>query len=644
MIKQGFGDYGLSADILDALEKKGIEQPSEIQRLVIPELLKERTHLIGQAQTGTGKTAAFGIPILETIASDGTVKALILAPTRELANQVSDEIYSLKGKKNVKVLAVYGGASIDQQIKKLKGGVDIVVGTPGRVMDLMKRKVLKVDNLEYFVLDEADEMLNMGFLEDIEMILEKTNDEKKMLFFSATMPRLILDIAKRFMPKHKVLKVDKEDLTTNLTEQIYFEVRQEDKFEALCRVLDFEQDFYGIVFCRTKSEVDEITNKLKARNYDAECIHGDITQGLRQKALDLFKKKVLTILVATDVAARGIDVSNLTHVINYAIPGEAESYVHRIGRTGRAGNKGIAITFVTPREASKLSQIKRITKTDIKKEKIPNIKEIINAKREALIAYVSEIIKEEDYVSYQDLAEQMLDGRDPKHVLSSLLRHVYDDEFLPESYNEIADVRVKIEDNTRLFIALGTKSGYNNSKLLDMLNQKAKVPGRKIRDIKIMETYSFITVPLEEAEKIIKALNRDKSKKPLVEKANSNKDSGGGGNRRRSDSRRSDSGDSRGSRDGGGRSSRSSDSRKSKDGEGRNSRKSESGDSRRSRSSDSRKSDSGDSRGSRDGEGRTSRSSDSRKPRSSDSKPSSSKTKVTFDKDSEPKRRTRKKD
>ena len=634
MIKQGFGDYGLSADILDALEKKGIEQPSEIQRLVIPELLKERTHLIGQAQTGTGKTAAFGIPILETIASDGSVKALILAPTRELANQVSDEIYSLKGKKNVKVLAVYGGASIDQQIKKLKGGIDIVVGTPGRVMDLMKRKVLKVENLEYFVLDEADEMLNMGFLEDIEMILEKTNDEKKMLFFSATMPRSILDIAKRFMPKHKILKVDKQDLTTNLTEQIYFEVRQEDKFEALCRVLDFEQDFYGIVFCRTKSEVDEITNKLKARNYDAECIHGDITQALRQKALDLFKKKVLTILVATDVAARGIDVSNLTHVINYAIPGEAESYVHRIGRTGRAGNKGIAITFVTPREASKLSQIKRVTKTDIKKEKIPNVKEIINAKREALIAYVSEIIKEEDYISYQDLAEQMLDGRDPKHVLSSLLRHVYDDEFLPESYNEIADVRVKIEDNTRLFIALGTKSGYNNSKLLDMLNQKAKVPGRKIRDIKIMETYSFVTVPLEEAEKIIKALNRDKSKKPLVEKANSSKDSGGGGgNRRRSDSRRSDSGDSRGSRDGGGRSSRSSDSRKS-----------DSGDSRRSRSSDSRKSDSGDSRGSRDGEGRSSRSSDSRKPRSSDSKPSSSKTKVTFDKDSEPKRRTRKKD
>ena len=225
---QKFEDLGLSTELLNALSKKGFEEPSEIQRLVIPELLKERTHLIGQAQTGTGKTAAFSIPILETIDADKTVKALILAPTRELANQVADEIYSLKGEKDIKVLAVYGGASIEQQIKNLKKGVDIVVGTPGRVMDLMRKKILKVDNLDYFVLDEADEMLNMGFLEDIELILEKTNDEKKMLFFSATMPKAILDIAKRFMVNYKMLKVEKKELTTNLTEQIYYEVKQED--------------------------------------------------------------------------------------------------------------------------------------------------------------------------------------------------------------------------------------------------------------------------------------------------------------------------------------------------------------------------------------------------------------------------------
>ena len=536
---QKFEDFGLSIEVLDALEKKGFEEPSDIQKLVIPELLKERTHLIGQAQTGTGKTAAFGIPILETVEADKTVKALILAPTRELANQVADEIYSLKGKKDIRVLAVYGGASIENQIKKLKSGVDIVVGTPGRVMDLMRKKVLKVNNLDYFVLDEADEMLNMGFLEDIELILEETNDEKKMLFFSATMPKAIMDIAKKFMDDYKLLKVKKQELTTDLTEQIYYEVKQEDKFEALCRVLDYTQDFYGIVFCRTKSEVDDVTNRLKARNYDAECIHGDITQGLRQKALDLFKKKVLTILVATDVAARGIDVSNLTHVINYAIPQEAESYVHRIGRTGRAGHKGIAITFVTPREARTLAQIKRVTKTDIKRESIPNVSEIIEAKKEALIAYIDEIIKEEDYTSYEDFADKLLEERDARQVVSSILRHFYEDEFLPESYGEIQDVKVKIEDKTRLFIALGSKDGYNPGRLLDLLNKKAKTPGRKVKDIKIMDKYSFITVPLQEAEFIMRALNSKKDSKPLVEKATGGV-SGGGSSEGKKRGRRSE--------------------------------------------------------------------------------------------------------
>lgn len=536
---QKFEDFGLSIEVLDALEKKGFEEPSDIQKLVIPELLKERTHLIGQAQTGTGKTAAFGIPILETVEADKTVKALILAPTRELANQVADEIYSLKGKKDIRVLAVYGGASIENQIKKLKSGVDIVVGTPGRVMDLMRKKVLKVNNLDYFVLDEADEMLNMGFLEDIELILEETNDEKKMLFFSATMPKAIMDIAKKFMDDYKLLKVKKQELTTDLTEQIYYEVKQEDKFEALCRVLDYTQDFYGIVFCRTKSEVDDVTNRLKARNYDAECIHGDITQGLRQKALDLFKKKVLTILVATDVAARGIDVSNLTHVINYAIPQEAESYVHRIGRTGRAGHKGIAITFVTPREARTLAQIKRVTKTDIKRESIPNVSEIIEAKKEALIAYIDEIIKEKDYTSYEDFADKLLEERDARQVVSSILRHFYEDEFLPESYGEIQDVKVKIEDKTRLFIALGSKDGYNPGRLLDLLNKKAKTPGRKVKDIKIMDKYSFITVPLQEAEFIMRALNSKKDSKPLVEKATGGA-SGGGSSEGKKRGRRSE--------------------------------------------------------------------------------------------------------
>ena len=359
-----------------------------------------------------------------------------------------------------------------------------------------------------------------------------------MLFFSATIPKAIMAIAKKFMPEHKLLKVAKKELTTNLTEQIYYEVKQEDKFEALCRVLDYEQDFYGIVFCRTKSEVDDVTNKLKARNYDAECIHGDITQALRQKALDLFKKKILTILVATDVAARGIDVSNLTHVINYSIPQEAESYVHRIGRTGRAGQKGVAITFVTPREASKLAQIKRITKTEIKREHIPNVEEILEAKKEALLAYVDEIIMENDFDTYSELAQRLMDGRDAKQVLASVLRHVYEDEFLPENYNEITDVKVKIDDKTRLFIALGSKDGYNVGRLLDLLNKKAKTPGRKVKDVKIMDKYSFITVPLQEAEYIMRALNSKKDAKPLVEEATGSRNGGGEKSGKKSDRRR----------------------------------------------------------------------------------------------------------
>ena len=356
MNDKSFLDLGVSEATLKELEKKGFTAPSAIQTLVIPELLKERTNLIGQAHTGTGKKEAFAIPILETLDCDGSVRAIVLAPTRELANQVADEMYSLRGKKEIKVLPVYGGQSIDQQIKKIKKGIDVIVGTPGRILDLMNRKVIKLNNLEYFVLDEADEMLNMGFIEDIELILERTNEDKKMLFFSATIPDSIMKIAKKFMKDYKLLKVKTKELTTNLTEQIYFEVTEGDKFEALCRVLDYVHDFYGIVFCRTKSDVDDVAQHLKGRGYDAEAIHGDITQAMRMKTLEDFKKKRINILVATDVAARGIDVNDLTHVINYSIPQEPESYVHRIGRTGRAGKKGIAITFVTPKEATKISK------------------------------------------------------------------------------------------------------------------------------------------------------------------------------------------------------------------------------------------------------------------------------------------------
>ena len=517
-MSNNFNDFNLSNEMVSALAAKGFTSPSPIQALVIPEFLREKANIIGQAQTGTGKTAAFSIPIIESITKDGSIKAVVLAPTRELAIQVCEEMYSLIGKRDLRVSAVYGGASIEQQIRNIRRGSDIIVGTPGRIMDLMERKVLDFSNLEFFVLDEADEMLNMGFVDDIEQILQATNQEKKMLFFSATMPSSILQIAKKYMGQYKVLKVENKELTTKLTEQIYFEVREGDKFEALCRVLDFEQDFYGIIFCRTKIEVDEVTKHLKNRSYAAECLHGDITQSQRSKTLAEFKDKNINILVATDVAARGIDVNNLTHVINYSIPQEAESYVHRIGRTGRAGKKGIAITFVTPKEMSRLGLIKKIAKTDIKKQAIPEIKDIIKAKEEYLQACLSEIINENDFVSYNTLAKQILSLNNPETVLAALLRHQYQDEFLAESYAKIEQSRVSA-DNVKLFVALGKKDGMNPRALLDVLHQSCKTPGRKVRDIRILEKFSFISVPLDEAEIIMRKLNH-KNKK-MVEVAKS---------------------------------------------------------------------------------------------------------------------------
>ena len=514
-----FNDFNLSEETLAALAAKGFTEPSPIQALVIPEFLREKANIIGQAQTGTGKTAAFGIPILETIKKDGTTKALILTPTRELALQVCEEIYSLIGNRDIRVSAVYGGASIEQQVRNIKRGSDIIVGTPGRVMDLMERGILKIANLEFFVLDEADEMLNMGFVEDIELILKSTNENKNMLFFSATMPATIIKIARKYMGEFKTLKVENKELTTKLTEQIYFEVREGDKFEALCRVLDFEQDFYGIIFCRTKIEVDEVAKHLKSRGYSSDSLHGDITQSQRTKTLAEFKEKVVNILVATDVAARGIDVNDLTHVINYAIPQEAESYVHRIGRTGRAGKKGIAITFVTPKEMSRLGMIKKVAKADIKKQEVPQIKDIIKAKEEYLQACLTEIINEGDYASYDNLAHQLMKDCDPQAVIAALLRHQFQDEFLEASYAKIEQRHTMAStDNVKLFVSLGKKDGMNPRALLDVLHSSCKTPGRKVRDIRIMEKFSFITVPLDEAEIIMRKLNQKNKKMVEVAK------------------------------------------------------------------------------------------------------------------------------
>lgn len=525
-----FKALGLSEESITEIAKKGFEEPTEIQIKAIPLVLNTKKDMIGQAQTGTGKTAAFGLPVLEKLEDHtGYVQALILVPTRELAIQVAEELNSFKGKKKLQILPIYGGQAMTDQIRRLKQGIDIVVGTPGRIMDHMKRKTLALNKISFAVLDEADEMLNMGFVEDIEEIFSKTNPDKRTLLFSATLPDHIMKIAKTYMREFEIIATKKDKLTTEQTEQIYFEVSPQDRLESLCRIIDMENDFFGIVFCRTKIEVDQLANKLIDRGYEAEGIHGDLSQSQRERTLEKFKKKKINILAATDVAARGIDVSNLTHVINYALPQDPESYVHRIGRTGRAGKKGIAITFISPSEYRKLVAIMRITKSDIRKEKVPKVKDIINAKKVRLATDLQGIIDAGIKPEYLDTAKDLLNGKEPLDILGAILQHTLLNELDLTSYAEINESSVDRKGTTRLFVAMGKKDGMDPKKLLTMIEKEAGVKGNVINDVTIKDNFSFLTVPFKEAELIIlKFKEHQRQNRPLVYEAKESKGSDSG--------------------------------------------------------------------------------------------------------------------
>lgn len=538
--KTTFNDLGLSSTLIDAINRKGFEEPTEIQALTIPAFLSGTENIIAQAQTGTGKTAAFGLPLIDLINGNSKhTEAIVLVPTRELANQVSEEINSLRGKKSIGVVPIYGGQSIEEQFRRLKRNAHIVVGTPGRVIDHLERKTLSLDNIQYLILDEADEMLNMGFIDDVEKIMSHAKPDRRVLLFSATMPTRIKDLAHKYMGEYKQISIKKQQLTTSLTEQIYFEVKMSDKFEALCRIIDIEIDFYGVVFCRTKSDVDEVVSHLIDRGYDADALHGDITQFQRERTLDKFRKKRINVLVATDVAARGIDISNLTHVINYSLPHDPESYVHRIGRTGRAGNEGTAITFITPSEYSRLMFIQRFTKTAIKKSRIPAINDIIKAKQKRINEDLSDIMEKGLDKQYLELAESLIDGRSAPETIAALLKYCFEDDFSPENYNEIKDYgnsggsrdNRDFRDNrenrdrpldqagkSRLFVGMGKQDKMTPKRLVDMIMSKIDIPPRLIRDIQIMETFSFVTVPFDAAEAILRNFH-EKGKRSLFSHA-----------------------------------------------------------------------------------------------------------------------------
>jgi len=521
-----FHNLGLSPGIIEAINKKGFEEPTAIQSMTIPVMLKNNSNLIAQAQTGTGKTAAFGLPLIDMVdIQKKTIQALILVPTRELAIQVSEEINSLKGSKDLKIISIYGGQSIDQQFRRLKKNVHIIVGTPGRVIDHLNRKTLFLGNINQLIIDEADEMLNMGFIEDMEEIMKHTNPDKKTLLFSATIPEKIKTLANKYMEDYTFLKVKEKQLTPLLTEQIYFEIKASEKIEALCRIVDITDDFYGLIFCRTKMDVDELVNRLIDRGYDAEAIHGDISQAQRERTLDKFKKKRTNILVATDVAARGIDVNNLSHVINYALPQDPESYVHRIGRTGRAGNKGTAITFITPSEYKRLRFIQRIAKADIKKSSVPKVKDIMDAKKKKIHDDLMSLLDEDIDQKYYKWAKTLLEDKNPTDIMAAMLNYCFEEELNPDTYGEITDIEPPIKQlnqqgKARLFVALGKKDKMSPKKLVSLIMSRVSLKSKQINEVQVMDKFSFITVPFDKAEKIVISF-KQKGQKPLISHAKS---------------------------------------------------------------------------------------------------------------------------
>ena len=432
-----FNELHLSTELLAEIEKAGFVEASPIQEQTIP-LAMAGKDVIGQAQTGTGKTAAFGFPTLEKIDTDNpAVQALIIAPTRELAVQSQEELFRFGRSKGVKVRSVYGGSSIEKQIKALKSGAHIVVGTPGRLLDLIKRKALKLNQIETLILDEADEMLNMGFLEDIESIISRVPEERQTLLFSATMPDAIKRIGVKFMKEPEHVKIAAKELTTELVDQYYIRVKENEKFDTMTRLMDVEQPELSIVFGRTKRRVDELTRGLKIRGFRAEGIHGDLDQGKRLRVLRDFKNGNLDVLVATDVAARGLDISGVTHVYNYDIPQDPESYVHRIGRTGRAGKSGQSITFVAPNEMGYLQIIENLTKKRMKGLKPATAEEAFQAKKKVALKKIERDFADEsirsNFEKFSKDARKLAAEFSPEELAMYILSlTVQDPDTLPE--------------------------------------------------------------------------------------------------------------------------------------------------------------------------------------------------------------------
>lgn len=517
---ENFKGLGLSEGMMEALSIKGFEEPTPVQKKIIPFLMGTDSDAVVQAATGTGKTAAFGIPIIEKIISrNGNAAALVIVPTRELALQVSKELDSIKGSKRLEILPMYGGQGMGLQLKTLKHGVDIVVGTPGRVLDHLKRGTFCLEDLSFLVLDEADQMLDMGFIEDIREIITYAPQQRRTLLFSATMPRPVIAIARKYMGNYETITVSTKTNSKQHTEQIYYEVREQDKFETLCRIIDMEPEFYGLVFCRTRVDTAELAERLISRGYAADGIHGEIDQQGREKIMRSFRDKNITILAATDVAARGIDIDHLTHVINYSIPQDTDAYIHRIGRTGRAGRNGKAVTFVMPKEGRMLDIIRKVCGPELRKGTIPNVATVIAAKRTHIKNEIEQNMSGKDFGEYAVLAAELLAKGDAETVLAACLSHAFSGKLDASSYGEIRPVKKEVTDSfTRVFVARGRKHGITPRKLAKFISQTTGLKEKFVREIEIKDEYAFVSIPSAEAARI-KNQFKGKKGKPLISKA-----------------------------------------------------------------------------------------------------------------------------
>lgn len=486
-----FSDLKLDTKVLQSIDAMGFEEPSQIQAEAIPVVL-EGKDVIGQAQTGTGKTLAFGAPMMSKIESNNKISALILAPTRELAIQVNDELARIGKFKKLQLLPVYGGQPIDRQIKSLRKGVNIVVGTPGRILDHIKRNTIDLSGLEFLVLDEADEMLNMGFIDDIEEIIKASNDDRQTLLFSATMPDQIKRLASRYMKKDaKHIKIVKNALTVERIKQHYYEVKAKDRFESLCRILDVDEPSSSIIFCKTKRGVDELVESMQSRGYNVEGMHGDMNQNQRMNTLRKFKEGTLDFLVATDVAARGIDVDDVSHVINYELPQDIESYVHRIGRTGRANKEGTAYSLVTPREYIFLKQIEKVTKSKIKRKEVPTVDEIFETKYKNIIKDIKKTLEEDDFKNFISVATELDEEYNLVDVAAALMKMLFEKE-LSFDYTENS---IKSDENVRLFLSVGRIDRITPKSLLTFIANTSNVNAGEIGDIDIFDKFTFVDVP-----------------------------------------------------------------------------------------------------------------------------------------------------